>query len=126
MGGGDVEHHVHVGQEDIEVRPNTLGVAETRFHMHDCSDMMESVPEKPDYRVVTNRHRLALELAARVEMLRIIRELGATRTLGREVRDGAEAKTMLHTRTKNSSAIVSSGVVGKVVSHEPALVAEAL
>ena len=68
--------------------------------MHDCSDMMESVPEKPDYRVVTNRHRLALELAARVEMLRIIRELGATRTLGREVRDGAEAKTMLHSQNK--------------------------
>ena len=61
---------------------------------------MESVPEKPDYRVVTNRHRLALELAVRVEMLRIIRELGATRTLGREVRDGAEAKTMLHSQSK--------------------------
>ena len=88
MGDRDVEHHVHVGQEDIKVRPNTLGVVETRFHMHDCSDMMERVPEKSDYRVVANRHCFALELAARVEMLGIVRELGATRTFGREVRDG--------------------------------------
>ena len=94
--------------------------------MHDCPDMMEGVPEKSDNRVVKNRHRFVLELAARVEMLRIIRELGATRTLGREVRDGEEGKTMLHSQNKELVGHRELGVVGKVVSHEPALVAEAL